>query len=202
MTRTSSLGASLALYAFGLLASATAAPPESLPETRATLSVEEAYRAIPHRRTVFRFDRTPIPEPERRYLSTMFELIDRGVALRVSAYRSFSAGAPDRDALLEDIALLADFALFHVRPPEGLREYHARVVEALMSQKAFFAEWRRDGERFAYGDPRRIAGHPRVQESSRALREAYGILMSRYGAREDRENRDALFDYHCALDFL
>jgi len=172
------------------------------PSTRTGLSVEEAYRAIPHRRTEFRFDRSPIPSPERDYLSTMFDLIDRGVVLRVSALRSFTEGGPDRDSLLADISRLADLVENEITPPESLRDYHAEVVTALKNQRELFTQWRREGESFQYGDGQRLGQSPLVQASSRALRAAYGILMKRYGSREDRENQNAFFDYHCALDFL
>jgi hypothetical protein len=175
---------------------------EMPPQLSTDLPVEEAYRAIPHRRTVFRFERSSIAEPEREYLKAMFELIDRGVVLRVSAYRSFTRQDPDRDDLLADLVLLSDFVETRVSPPDALRGYHALVVSALKEQTAFFSEWKDLGSGFPYGARGRIGRNPRVQASSRALRAAYGILMRRYGAAEDPENRDAFFDYHCALDFL
>ena len=173
-----------------------------LPASRTSLSVVDAYRAIPHRRTVFRFERSPILDREKTYLSEMFDLIDRGVVLRVALYRSFMAGEPDGDSLVEDLGLLVNYFETKVIVPEGLRDYHAQVVAAMKAQKAFFEEWRDAGAGFPFSQPRRLPEHPLVQKSSRALRTAYGMLMRRYGAREDRENRDAFFDYHCALDFL
>ena len=175
---------------------------EDLPPLSARFSVEEAYAAIPHRRTVFRFERSAIEGPEREYLRLMFEAIDRAVVSRVSAYQSFYYEGVDRAELLEGISVLANFVESRITPPKGLEGYHAQVASALNQQKAFFSDWARAGAGFEYREAKRLARHPRILGSSQALRSAYGILMSRYGAREDPRNRDAFFDYHCALDFL
>jgi hypothetical protein len=175
---------------------------DEIPPSSARLSVEEAYAAIPHRRTIFGFERSAISGAERSYLRLMFASLDRAVALRVSAYQSFYHGAPDRETLLEGMSALANFVESRITPPKGLESYHAQVVSALNDQRAFFAEWSRRGAAFEYREGNRLAQHPLVQRSSRALRGAYGILMSRYGAREDPQNQNAFFDYHCALDFL
>jgi hypothetical protein len=175
---------------------------DELPSPSTRLSVEEAYAAIPHRRTIFGFERSAISGVERSYLRLMFSSIDRAVALRVSAYQSFYHGAADREALLEGMSALANFVESRITPPKGLESYHAQVVSALEDQRAFFAEWSRRGDAFEYREGNRLARHPLIQRSSRALRGAYGVLMSRYGAREDTQNQNAFFDYHCALDFL
>lgn len=166
------------------------------------LTVEEAYAAIPHRRTAFRFEQSPIPEPDRSYLRLMLELVDRGVVARVSAYRSFYYGESNREPLLRAISELARFAEVEVVPPPGLEVYHGEIVSALRAQEAFFTEWLREDTRFRSRDPKLLSRHPLVLESSRALRAAYSVLMNRYGAGEGAENRNAFFDYHCALDFI
>lgn len=176
--------------------------PEELPRASSRFSVEEAYAAIPHRRTIFRFEGSAIGEPERGYLRLMFEVIDLAVVFRVSAYQSFYYDGADRDELLEGISTLADFVESRITPPKGLESYHAQIVSALNDQKAFFTEWSRAGAGFEYREAKRLAQHALVRRSSQALRGAYGILMSRYGAREDPQNQNAFFDYHCALDFL
>jgi hypothetical protein len=174
---------------------------EDLPQVPARFSVEEAYAAISHRRTAFRFERSDIGEPERSYLQLMFEVIDRAVVARVSAYQSFYYEGEDRAELLEGISGLASFVESRVVPPKELTGYHAQIVSALRDQEAFFTEWWREGAAFEYRT-KPLSQHPLVRRGSGALRSAYGLLMSRYGAREDFRNRDAFFDYHCALDFL
>jgi hypothetical protein len=173
-----------------------------VPPLPGRFSVEAAYAAIPHRRTVFDFGRSPLAEPERSYVRLMFELIDRGVVLRVSAYQSFYYGYADREELLDGMSTLASFVETLVSPPKDLEGYHRYVLSALKDQRAFFAEWLEQGSGFGHRDGRTLAAHPRVRGSSQALHAAYGILMGRYGAAESPENRNALFDYHCALDFL
>lgn len=175
---------------------------DELPRFSARFSVEEAYAAIPHRRTVFRFERSAIDGPDRAYLRLMFEVIDLAVVARVSAYQSFYYDGKDRDELLEGMSVLANFVEFRITAPNGLESYHAQLVSALNAQKAFFTEWSREGAGFEHRESNRLTQHPLVRRSSQALRAAYGTLMSLYGAREDPQNRNAFFDYHCALDFL
>jgi hypothetical protein len=50
-------------------------------------------------------------------------------------------------------------------------------------------------------DRGQIGGHAGARHASDALRAAYNELMARY-PNEGPTNRDAFFDYHCALDFL
>jgi hypothetical protein len=46
-----------------------------------------------------------------------------------------------------------------------------------------------------------LAANGNVQAASAAARAAYGELMSKYPG-ESQSNKDAFFDFHCALDFL
>jgi hypothetical protein len=75
------------------------------------------------------------------------------------------------------------------------------LLQALSDQRAFFAEWQTQGQQFQYGSPQTIVTHPKVQSAAAALREAYGILVETYSG-ESNENKEAFFDYHCALDFV
>jgi len=88
-----------------------------------------------------------------------------------------------------------------VEPPARLAAHHELLINALGAQRAFFAEWQSAGPQFQYGSPGKLASHPKVQSASNALNQAYQILMNEYSG-EDSHNRDAFFDYHCALDFL
>lgn len=196
---------SVVLFVFGSFAAVEPAPLPSLaelPPLPGRFTVAGAYEAIPHRRTIFAFEKSSIAEGEKEYLRLMFELIDRGIVLRVSAYQSFYYGYEDRKELLDGMSALASFVEHRVTPPKELGSYHGKVLAALDDQREFFSEWLGQGSRFRYREGRSLGGHPRVARSSQALRAAYGILMSRYGAHEAIQNRNAFFDYHCALDFL
>jgi hypothetical protein len=173
---------------------------ESAPTLNLALSVEEAYEAIPHRRTAMDLAASNIPTREKRYLEVAFHLIDQSIRLRVTAYRKFSHGIAGDAQLISDMGRVSEF-LQSSAPPANLSGYHKHLVKALSDQRAYFEEWSARGEQFQYGTPQRLASHPKVQGASNALREAYGILMQIYSG-ESEHNRQAFFDYHCALDFL
>jgi hypothetical protein len=164
------------------------------------LSVEEAYAAIPHRRTAMDFAAANMPERDKHYLSAAFHLIDQAVRLRVAAYQRFSRGDAGAAQLISDMDRVID-CWQHLEAPADLSTYHRQLRQALADQRAFFAEWRSAGQGFRHGGPDELGSHPKVQSASAALRAAYEILMRQY-PDEGSNNRDAFFDYHCALDFL
>lgn len=180
--------------------SKTPATLASAPTLNLDLSVEEAYRAIPHRRTAMDFAASNIPTEEKRYLEVAFHLIDQSIRLRVSAYQKFSQAEAGGAQLISDMGRLGEF-LQSYEPPANLTSYHERLVKALADQRAYFEEWAAQGRQFQYGSSNGLASHPKVQGASNALREAYGILMQAYSGENDN-NKQAFFDYHCALDFL
>lgn len=174
---------------------------QELPDFDLPLSVAEAYAAIPHRQTRFRFETAPLRVEERRYLEAMFHLIDQGTRVRVVAWRDLY----HRDATPCDPVGRLTVLIRYVdalAPPPDLGAYHAEVRTALVEQRAFFREWLDRGADFEARGGGALAAHPAVQGSSRALRSAYGILMRRLGPGLAGQERQAFFDYHCALDFL
>jgi len=156
------------------------------------LSVEEAYRAIPHRRSVFNSQDAKIPVEERQYLQRFFRLVDLaivervGMLLWVQSKGSRGEPATHYDRLLNDLKVL--------RAPPGLKDVHEFVVKAIEDQRAALEAWRRSGL------PSNIAQDPLVGRSSQNLRRAYDELM-RLFPQEGQHNKDAFFDYLCALDF-
>jgi hypothetical protein len=164
------------------------------------LSVKDAYAAIPHRRTVMDFNASDMPAQDKRYLTVAFNLIDQAIRLRVSAQQKFARGGASDTQLIADMNRIIDY-LQHTSAPAGLTSYQEQLVQALCDQRDFFAAWHAQRAQFSYGSPDRLGAHPKVQSASSALRDAYEILMRKYPG-EDNHNRDAFFDYHCALDFL
>jgi hypothetical protein len=164
------------------------------------LSVDAAYAAIPHRRTAMNFAVSDMPDQDKRFLEVAFHVIDQAIRLRVTTYQKFSRGGTRDSQSISDMDRLVDY-LQNTQAPDSLSNYQARLLRALSDQRAFFAEWNTSGQQFQYGSPQTIAAHPKVQSASAALREAYGILMETYPG-EGSNNKEAFFDYHCALDFL
>ena len=170
------------------------------PTLNLDLSVDAAYAAIPHRRTAMDFAASNMQEQDKRYLEVAFHLVDQAVRLRVTAYQKFSRSEVGDSQSISDMDRLVDY-LQNTEAPANLSSYREHLLQALSDQRAFFAEWHTQGPQFQYGSPQTIGTHPKVQSASSALREAYGILMQTYPS-ESNNNKEAFFDYHCALDFL
>ncbi len=170
------------------------------PTLNLDLSVEAAYAAIPHRRTAMDFAASNMPDQDKRFLEVAFHLIDQAIRLRVTACQKFSRSEARDSQPISEMDQLVDY-LQNTEAPARLSSYQAHLLQALSDQRAFFEEWRTQGQQFQYGSSQTIATHPKVQSASTALREAYGILMETYPS-EGNNNKEAFFDYHCALDFL
>lgn len=52
------------------------------------VSVEEAYRLIPHRRTAFQVTSARMAVPDRTYLEAFFKAIDQAILAKVSSRRN------------------------------------------------------------------------------------------------------------------
>ena len=178
--------------------SAAAVQPDEPPVIDAGLSVDQAYAAIPHRRTVWDESGSTVPPAERPYLRVIFEVIDEAVAVRVAGLQNFSAGQYDRSDPVAQYDQLIGFAR-RMPVPRTLAAYHHKVLDGLGGQRQFFADWKSQRAQFPFAG--QIGGHPGVRRASAALRSAYNELMGKYPA-ESSSNKDAFFDYHCALDFL
>jgi hypothetical protein len=162
------------------------------------LSVEGAYEAIPHRRTVWNDRDSTASAPENAYLKTIFEVLDQATAVRVAGMQNYAAGHFDYSDPDSEYEQLINFTR-GMTPPKKLEIYRNYSLLGLMNQKQFFTDWKAKGDAFGY--PLCIKTDPGVQRASGALRSAYNELMAQY-PREAQANKDAFFDYHCALDFL
>jgi hypothetical protein len=182
----------------GAEAGAAVAPPSEPPVLDVGISVEQAYAAIPHRRTVWVESDSTVPAADKAYLRVIFAVIDQGVAARVAGLQHYSAQQFDTSDPVGNYDRLIAFAR-GLTPPQALRTYHGKVPEALAAQRQFFADWKAAGEQFRYA--RQIGEHAGARQASDALRAAYNELMAQY-PNEGPINKDAFFDYHCALDFL
>ena len=168
------------------------------PAVEAGITVDQAYAAIPHRRTVWIESDSAVPSEDKPYLKVIFQVLDQAVAVRVGSLQNYSSqrfDAFDTDAEFKE---LIDFV--NAMPvPKTLTSYHAQILAGLTGERQFFQDWRRERDQFEYAQ--QIANHPGVRSSSAALRAAYSELMAKYPTENSR-NKDAFFDYHCALDFL
>jgi hypothetical protein len=162
------------------------------------LSVDQAYEAIPHRRTVWNDADSTASSSEKAYLKTIFKVLDQATAVRVAGMQNYAAGHSDYSDPDSEYEQLVNFTR-GMNPPQKLATYHDLILQGLTNQRQFFTEWKAQGDRFGY--PQIVSTHPAVQRASGALRSAYQELMRRFPA-EGAANKGAFFDYHCALDFL
>ena len=146
------------------------------------------------------FASSSMPDQDKRFLEVAFHLIDQAIRLRVTACQKLSSGDANDSKLISDMDRLMEY-LQNTEAPAGLASYQAHLLQALSDQRAFFEEWRMQGQQIQYGSAQTIASHSKVQSASTALRAAYGILMEKYPS-ESSNNKEAFFDYHCALDFI
>jgi hypothetical protein len=156
-------------------------------------SVEDAYRAIPHRRTVFDVGTARMSSEEREYLRQLFELVDLGIVERVGTLgwlKSKGGHEPSPEGYDRVVSQLKALSV-----PARLGSVHRLVSEAMVEQRAALAEWRKTAV------PADLAGHPLVASSSGKLRRAYGELRALF-PQEDGHNKAAFFDYLCAMDFI
>ena len=179
-------------------ASVAAVQPTDPPVIDAGLSVDKAYAAIPHRRTVWVEADSTAPPEERAYLRVIFEVIDEAVTVRVAGLQKFSAGQFDSSDPVAQYDQLIEFVR-SMPVPRTLAAYHRKVLDGLKGQRQFFADWKSEREQFRFA--RQIGDRPGVRRASAALRAAYNELMAKY-PNESSTNKDAFSDYQCALDFL
>ena len=142
------------------------------------------------------FGTSSIPDDDKRFLEVAFHVIDQAIRLRVTAFQKFSSGNRDPE-LIAEMETLIEY-LRGLEAPDGLSTYQSTLLKALLDQQSYFKAWQTEGQQFQYAN---VAADPRVQSASSALRTAYGILMEKY-PNEIESNKEAFFDYHCALDFI
>jgi hypothetical protein len=169
------------------------------------MTVEEAYRAIPHRYTSFDTKATKMDSKEAACLEGFFKLINLGIVERVQTLTWFQSnrkqGSSFQNYRKRVDELITQFGVLPV--PKNLEEVRREVVEAIKDQRAYFEEWdqamtKREPFKYALGAGPR---HPRVIASSQKLQQAYAQLMRLY-PREEARNQRAFFDHLCALDFI
>lgn len=162
-------------------------------QASARMSVEEAYRAIPHRRTVFDSNLSNVAEAERAYLQRFLRLIDLAIVERVQILTALKSEGKARSVAQDYDEIVRQLSALTI--PPRLRSIHQLVLDGINEQKAALQEWRKSGL------PASFAGDPRVVSSSEKLRRAYTELLQLF-PKEGEHNKAAFFDYLCALDFI
>ncbi len=159
-----------------------------------SLTVEQAYGAIPHRRTVFDGKTANMPVIDKQYLTKVFELTDLATVERVSMLLWLSSGGHTGN-LAENYNQILK-SLYEINPPPGLEQFHNLIIDSIEEQKQALFKWKDNSFNYSM-----IRSESLVRSSSKKLKSAYRILKKKYPA-ESSYNKRAFFDHLCALDFI
>jgi hypothetical protein len=162
------------------------------------ISVEDAYAAIPHQRTIFDARASKLSTTQVSALQQVFHFADRGTVLRVEGLNAFRAG--DNQSIKKVMAdyrsLTASFTSLQV--PIEIKPVQDLVLQAIEDHRRFFETKMRDKDALGKCNS---AFTPDVFQASQKLHRAYSLLMQSF-SNEPAVNKIAFFDYLCALDFL
>ena len=165
----------------------------------AAMSVDEAYTALKHRRTVFDERATKASKAQAESMKRVFSLAERGTVLKVRAYHAHYRGdKPGYAAVLADYDTLIETAKTQAVLPD-IKPVQDLVVGAIVQQRGVLAA--SAGKPSAALSRAELARQPEVQKIHGELLRAYRVLMQSF-PQEPAVNRDAFYDYLCALDFL
>lgn len=152
------------------------------------LSVEESYREISHRRTVFDPGTSRIAPAEARYLQQLFSAIDLAIVAKVSSM-------PGKTAKVDKNYANTWVAFNALRPPNKLEESTRLVRAAVELQQQYLRAAN------AMIKPEFNASDEKVRMASQHLQQAYRDWMRLY-PNASPQAKQAFLDYSVALDFL
>ena len=170
------------------------------------MTVEEAYKAIPHRYTPFEAGSASMTLQESRFLADFFGLVNLAIVERVQTLAWFQSrgkqGSPVSHYRKNVERIIANLRQLNV--PKNCAAVRQRVVEAIQDQKAYFQEW--ESTQVASSPFKGALGsagprHALVTTSSQKLHQAYSELVRQF-PKESAKNQQAFFDHLCALDFI
>jgi hypothetical protein len=162
------------------------------------MTVEEAYAAIPHKRTVFDGNASRLSAAHVDSLKRLFASSDQGVVLRVEGLRVLrSAEAAQLRKTINDYRALAS-ALASLNVSAEIKPAQDLIAQAIADHQRFFETKLRDNAALAKRDAAFTAD---INQASQKLHRAYDVLMKAF-PNEPATTKAAFYDYLCALDFL
>jgi hypothetical protein len=162
------------------------------------MTVEEAYAAIPHKRTVFDGNASKLSATHIDSLKRLFTSSDQGVVLRVEGLRALrGADAAQLRKAINDYRALAS-AVASLNVSAEIKPAQDLIAQAIADHQHFFEMKLRDSDTLAKRD---AAFTSDINQASQKLHRAYDVLMKAF-PNEAANNKTAFYDYLCALDFL
>jgi hypothetical protein len=154
------------------------------------LEIDKAYRLIPHKQTAFKLQQSKIPRAEAQSLALLLSLAEQAMVERVDAL----VNGPEKSGYLSQIDDIS-WQLGHLQIPARIDPAREHILAAVQQHRAYFELYN------ANGDKSESARKQLIQSSHRHLISAYNLLMQAY-PQETKHNKQAFFDYLCALDFI
>ena len=168
----------------------------AIPRDSSALTLEEAYKAIPHQQTTYQKDRSKLPAETSADLEEFFHLVDLAIVSRVEALQILRTSRGRVEKQITDLKRLAQ-RLKQFKLPSESAEVARLVGNATMDQ----ANYLQSVSKANRLDVQQLSGDLRVQSASEKLKQAYAALIQIY-PQEGKENKQAFYDHLCALDFL
>ena len=147
------------------------------------LEIDQAYRLIPHQRTIFKLHRSNLPESEARSVDHLLSLSEQAMVERVDAL----AKGPDKSSYLSRIDSIL-WQIDHLKVPVSIEPAREHILTAVQQHRAYFELHGSNGSQT------KAAGQQLIQSSHSHLISAYNWLMKTYPT-ETQHNRQAFFDY-------
>lgn len=156
-----------------------------------------------HRFTPYLRNESPLTLPESEYLQNLFILAELAMKNRIDAQRYFGQG---KDQIVKENfnyryeRLLEAFAAL-TPPNKKTAKAQELIKQAMTEQSMFINEWADAPYDQTPKYRRTFSRHEYVQSSHKKLLKAYNLLMRAY-PKETANNKQAFFDYLCAMDFI
>jgi hypothetical protein len=154
------------------------------------MGVEQAYQLIPHQRTVFQLHKTNLPANEAKQVTRLLTLAEKAMVERVNALHN-GARKADYNSRIDSIL----WQIEQLQVPGQVTAARDHIQTAVQQHRSFFELQN------VSGSDARASRNQLIQSSHRHLLSAYRVLMQAY-PNETRQNKQAFFDYLCALDFI
>jgi hypothetical protein len=161
------------------------------------MSIEEAYQAIPHRRTVFEGYNSKLNKMQIQSLQFMFDLTEQGIMIKVESLDSLFKNDTKQLAshLQEYRALVANISA--LKMPAELDSVKNMILQAIVLQQGYFENKLKTGQPYSQQE---VISSKVLHDASLKLHQAFESLVRIYPS-ETAHNKAAFEDYLCALDF-
>lgn len=154
------------------------------------MGIEQAYQLIPHQRTVFQLHKTNLPASEAQQVARLLKLAETAMVERVNALHN---GARKTGYMSRIDSIL--WQIEQLQVPDQVTAARDHIQTAMQQHRSFFEL------QHVSGSNAKASQKQLVQSSHKHLLSAYGVLMRVY-PNETKQNKQAFFDYLCALDFI